>query len=87
MHRFRRIPSRLVGVVGGCGQRLHYVRTGYPGVLDPCKGFGVDAAAGLTAQQRADLTLSAQVSDYGMLCISKSISTLIMSGGHLGLFC
>lgn len=72
MHRFRRIPSRLVGVVGGCGQRLH-VRTGYPGVLDPCKGFGVDSAAGLTAQQRADLTLSAQVSGYSMLCISKSI--------------
>ena len=47
--------------LGGCGQWLH-VHTGYPGVLDPCKGFGVDAAAGLTAQQRADLTLSAQVS-------------------------
>lgn len=35
---------------------------GFPGILDPCDGG--DTIAGLTAQQRADLTLSAQVCVY-----------------------
>lgn len=42
---------------GGCG---YIACTGYPGLHDPCGD--VDAAVSMTAQERADLTLSAQVS-------------------------
>lgn len=41
---------------------------GGTGLNDPCEKGGVDAAAGLTAQERANITLSAQV---GMLIIVK----------------
>jgi zinc finger RNA-binding protein len=33
---------------------------GYPGILDPCESGPVDVSSVLTAQQRADITLSAQ---------------------------
>ena len=50
-------------VKDGCG---HIDCTGYPGLRDPCGGG--DAAASMTAQERADLTLSAQVS-YACTCM------------------
>ncbi len=47
-------------MVCGCGFVL-YVFVGGRGLQDPCEKGCVDAAAELTAQERADLTLTAQV--------------------------
>lgn len=59
MYSLGRVPARW-GVVCGCGFVL-YVFVGGRGLQDPCEKGCVDAAAELTAQERADLTLTAQV--------------------------
>ena len=41
---------------------------GGPGLYDPCEKDPVDAAANLTAQERANITLSAQVGYPTVLC-------------------
>lgn len=41
---------------------------GGPGLFDPCEKDPVDAAGSLTAQERANITLSAQVCPYLLHC-------------------
>lgn len=47
-----------------CVPVSHYevLVSGGSGLLDPCEKGGVDAASSLTAQERVDITVSAQVS-------------------------
>lgn len=49
---------------------------GGPGLCDPCEKDPVDAAGSLTAQERANITLSAQVSTIG--CVSVPGMTLYL---------
>lgn len=42
---------------------------GGPGLCDPCEKDPVDAAANLTAQERANITLSAQVCPILLKCV------------------
>ena len=57
---------------------------GYPGLLDPCENGQVDVASSLTAQQRADITLSAQVFVY--LSIYLSIYIIIYLSIYLYIY-
>ena len=65
---FRRVIECIASGVflpGGCGLWVWLcimcVGIGGRGLQDPCEKGCVDAAAELTAQERADLTLTAQV--------------------------
>ena len=54
-----------------------------PGLSDPCEKGRVDASAGLTAQDRANITLSAQVrQDFIMLMVVASCSKACVQVKH-----
>ena len=44
------------------------VLSGGPGLLDPCEKEPVDAVRSLSVQQREDITRSAQVFSYIVVC-------------------
>lgn len=48
--------------------------TGGPGLYDPCEKEPIDAAAGLSNQEREDITASAQVSSLFIVLYQGLIS-------------